>query len=141
LNAGHEARAVRAGGHVLGVVSDVVQPYLGSVLATRADVDTSAVQALLDAWDEAERAVVQPESREQVLALLAAQPDTDRQTAEQMYETLLDPLHGLCVGGDVEPAAFESVLRLRAEQGGFETEHDLAALARPGSGLLRPLRN
>jgi ABC-type nitrate/sulfonate/bicarbonate transport system substrate-binding protein len=138
LNAGHEARATRAGAHVLGVVSDVVRPYLGSVLATRADVDNSAVRALLDAWDEAERAVVDPQRREEVLTLLAAQPDTDRETAEQMYETLLDPVHGLCVGGEVEPAAFEAVLRLRAEQGGFEKEHDLAALSRPGGGLLRP---
>ena len=54
-----------------------------------------------------------------------------------MYETLLDPLHGLCAGGEVEPAAFEAVLRLRADQGGFEQEHDLAALSRPGGGLLR----
>jgi ABC-type nitrate/sulfonate/bicarbonate transport system substrate-binding protein len=140
LNAGHEARAVRAGAHVLGVVSDVVEPYLGSVLATRAGVDTAAVRALLGAWDDAERAVAAPGHREDVLALLAAQPDTDRDIAEQMYGTLLDPVHGICAGGDVDPAALEAVLRLRADQGGFEQEHDLAALARPGGGLVRALR-
>jgi ABC-type nitrate/sulfonate/bicarbonate transport system substrate-binding protein len=137
LNAGHEARAARAGAHVLGVVSDVVRPYLGTVMATRADGDSPAVSALLAAWDAAERAVVQPDRREDVLALLAAQPDTDRETAEQMYATLLDPVHGLCVGGDIDPAALEAVLRLRAEAGGFDEEHDLAALARPGGGLVR----
>jgi ABC-type nitrate/sulfonate/bicarbonate transport system substrate-binding protein len=137
LNAGHEARAARAGAHVLGVVSDVVRPYLGTVLGTRADVDTPAVRALLDAWDDAERAVLAPERRDDVVTLLEAQPDTDREIAEQMYETLLDPLHGVCAGGEVEPAAFEAVLRLRAEQGGFESDHDLAALSRPGGGLLR----
>jgi hypothetical protein len=98
------------------------------------------VQALLDAWDAAELEVVAPDRRDDVLALLAAQPDTDRDIAEQMYETLLDPVHGLCVGGDVEPAALEAVLRLRADQGGFEEDHDLVALARPGSVLVRPLR-
>ena len=103
LNAGHEARAVRAGAHVLGVVSDVVRPYLGTVLATRADVDTPALRALLDAWDDAERAVLAPDRRADVLALLSAQPDTDREIAEQMYATLLDPLHGICAGGAVEP--------------------------------------
>jgi ABC-type nitrate/sulfonate/bicarbonate transport system substrate-binding protein len=137
LNAGHEARAVRAGAHVLGVVSDVVRPYLGSVLATRADVDTPAVRALLAAWDDAERAVLAPERRADVLALLCTQPDTDPETAEQMYETLLDPLHGVCAGGEVEPEALEAVLRLRADQGGFEQDHDLTALSRPGGGLLR----
>ncbi|MCW2635872.1 MAG: transporter substrate-binding protein [Blastococcus sp.] len=137
LNAGHEARAVQAGAHVLGVVSDIVQPYLGSVLATRTEVDTPGLRALLAAWDEAERAVVAPENREEVLGLLAGQPDTDRDVAEQMYDTLLDRRHGLCVGGAVEPAAFESVLRLRADQGGFEQEHDLAALSRAGGGLIR----
>jgi ABC-type nitrate/sulfonate/bicarbonate transport system substrate-binding protein len=137
LNAGHEARAVRAGAHVLGVVSDVVRPYLGTVLATRADVDTPALRALLAAWDDAERAVLAPENRADVTALLSAQPDTDDDIAAQMYETLLDPLHGLCAGGEVDPTAFEAVLRLRADQGGFENEHDLAALSRPGGGLLR----
>jgi ABC-type nitrate/sulfonate/bicarbonate transport system substrate-binding protein len=137
LNAGHEARAVRAGARVLGVVSDVVRPYLGTVLATRADVDTPAVRALLAAWDDAERAVLDPQRRTDVLALLAEQPDTDDETAQQMYDTLLDPLHGICAGGEVEPAAFEAVLRLRADQGGFEQEHDLAMLSRPGGGLLR----
>jgi ABC-type nitrate/sulfonate/bicarbonate transport system substrate-binding protein len=137
LNAGHEARAVRAGASVLGVVSDVVRPYLGTVLATRADVDTPALKALLAAWDDAERAVLAPERRADVLALLGGQPDTDAEIAGHMYATLLDPLHGICAGGTVEPEAFEAVLRLRADQGGFEQEHDLAALARPGGGLLR----
>jgi ABC-type nitrate/sulfonate/bicarbonate transport system substrate-binding protein len=137
LNAGHEARAVRAGAHVLGVVSDVVSRYLGSVLATRTDVDTPALKALLAAWDDAERAVLAPEHRADVLGLLGSLPDTDPEIAQQMYGTLLDPLHGICAGGVVEPAAFEAVLRLRADQGGFESEHDLAALARPGGGLLR----
>jgi ABC-type nitrate/sulfonate/bicarbonate transport system substrate-binding protein len=137
LNAGHEARAVRAGASVLGVVSDVVRPYLGTVLATRADVDTPALRALLAAWDDAERAVLAPERRDEVLALLGGQPDTDGEIAEHMYATLLDPLHGICAGGTVEPDAFEAVLRLRADQGGFEQEHDLAALSRPGGGLLR----
>jgi ABC-type nitrate/sulfonate/bicarbonate transport system substrate-binding protein len=137
LNAGHEARAVRAGAHVLGVVSDVVRPYLGTVLATRTDVDTPALRALLNAWDDAERAVLAPGNRPAVTALLEAQPDTDPETAAQMYDTLLDPLHGLCAGGEVDPAAFEAVLRLRADQGGFEGEHDPAALSRPGGGLLR----
>jgi hypothetical protein len=108
------------------------------VLATRTGVDTPALRGLLAAWDDAERAVLAPERREDVLALLGTQPDTDREIAEQMYETLLDPLHGVIAGGQVEPAAFEAVLRLRAEQGGFEQAHDLAALSRPGGGLLRP---
>jgi hypothetical protein len=76
-----------------------------------------------------------------VLGLLARQPDTDRALAEEMYRTLLDPASGLCAGGAVDPAALKAVLRLRAEQGGFESEHDLAALARPGGGLVRPPRN
>ncbi|MGZ4548397.1 MAG: ABC transporter substrate-binding protein [Blastococcus sp.] len=138
LNAGHEARALRSGAHLLGTVDDVVSPYLGSVLATRADVDTPAVTALLEAWDEAERAVLAPSRWDDVVALLERQPDTDRETAAQMYATLLDPVHGICAGGEVEPAAMEAVLRLRADQGGFEQVHDLVALSRPGGGLIRP---
>jgi ABC-type nitrate/sulfonate/bicarbonate transport system substrate-binding protein len=138
LNAGHEARALRAGAHLLGEVGEVVRPYLGTVLATVTGGMTPEVEALLDAWDEAEDAVLAPGHREEVLGLLARQPDTDRALAEEMYRTLLDPASGLCAGGAVDPAALEAVLRLRAEQGGFESEHDLAALARPGGGLVRP---
>jgi len=137
LNAGHEARAARSGAHVLGVVSDVVRPYLGTVLATRAGVDTPALRALLAAWHDAEQAVLDPANRSEVLALLSRQPDTDDAIAATMYETLLDPLHGICAGGTVDPAAFEAVLRLRADQGGFESDHDLAALSRAGGGLVR----
>jgi ABC-type nitrate/sulfonate/bicarbonate transport system substrate-binding protein len=137
LNAGHEARAQRAGATVLGEVSDVVSPYLGTVLATRGDGLTDSVRALLAAWGDAERSVLDPARRDDVLALLARQPDTDAGLAEQMYATLLDPDHGLCAGGEVDPAALEAVLRLRAGAGGFEEEYDLAAFARPGGGLVR----
>src|SRR3954468_23659713 len=89
LNAGHEARAARSGAHVLGVVSDVVRPYLGTVLATRTDVDPAALSALLAAWDDAERAILNPACREDVLALLSEQPDTDPEIAAHMYATLL----------------------------------------------------
>ena len=141
LNAGHEARAEAAGAHVLGVVSDVVRPYLGTVLATRGDGGPPSVEALLAAWDDAERSVLDPTARDDVLALLCRQPDTDRETAERMYATLLDADHGLCAGGEVDPAALEAVLRLRADSGGFESAHDLAALARPGGGLVRAPRS
>lgn len=137
LNAGHEARAERDGAHVLGTVTEVVRPYLGTVLATRGDGDTAEVDALLAAWDDAERQVLDPARRDEVLALLGRQPDTDVAIAGRMYETLLDPDHGICAGGAVQPEALEAVLRLRADAGGFETEHDLAALVRPGGGLLR----
>jgi ABC-type nitrate/sulfonate/bicarbonate transport system substrate-binding protein len=141
LNAGHEARAERAGAHVLGTVSDVVQPYLGTVLAIRSDGWTPEVEALLAAWDDAERQVLDPASRADVLALLGRQPDTDDAIAGRMYGTLLDPGHGICAGGAVEPEALEAVLRLRADAGGFEADHDLAALARPGGGLVRAPRS
>jgi ABC-type nitrate/sulfonate/bicarbonate transport system substrate-binding protein len=133
---------VRDGAHVLGVVDDVVSPYLGTVLATRGDgagepgEHGAALQALLAAWVEAEAEVVDPARRAEVVALLQRQPDTGPDVAEQMYRTLLDPVHGLCVGGAVDPRALEAVLRLRAEQGGFEREHDLAALSSPGGALV-----
>jgi ABC-type nitrate/sulfonate/bicarbonate transport system substrate-binding protein len=136
LNAGHDARAVREGAHVLGVVDEVASPYLGTVLATSADGATPALGALLVAWDEAEADVVDPARRAEVLELLGRQPDTDAEVARRMYDTWLDPVHGLCRGGAVDPAALEAVLRLRAEQGGFEDAHDLATLARPGGGLV-----
>jgi ABC-type nitrate/sulfonate/bicarbonate transport system substrate-binding protein len=136
LNAGYEARAVRSGARALGVVSDVVSPYLGAVLATVAGGRTEAVDRFLAAWSAAERAVLDPAAGEKVIALLGQQPDTDRQVAEAMYESLIDPVHGLCAGGAVDPAALEGVLRLRAAAGGFETDLDLTSLSRPGGGLV-----
>jgi ABC-type nitrate/sulfonate/bicarbonate transport system substrate-binding protein len=136
LNAGHEARAVRSGARVLGTVSDVVSPYLGAVLATVAGGRTEPVERFLAAWTAAERAVLDPAAAEDVLALLERQPDTDRSVAEAMYGSLIDPVHGLCAGGAIDPTALEGTLGLRAAAGGFEQDHDLAALARPGGGLV-----
>jgi ABC-type nitrate/sulfonate/bicarbonate transport system substrate-binding protein len=136
LNAGHEARAVRDGARVLGEVSDVVTPYLGSVLATVAGGRTDAVERFLAAWTAAEREILDPAAAEDVLALLQREPDTDRGVAEALYGSVLDPVHGLCVGGGIDPAALENVLRLRAASGGFERDLDIAALSRPGGGLV-----
>ena len=136
LNAGHQIRAERVGAHILGDVSDVERPYLGSVLATRGDGRTAEIERYLVAYDEAEAAVVDPVNREAVVALFASQPDTDRDVAEQMHADMLDPAHGLVVGGAIDPRAVEGVLRLRAAFGGFEQQHDLAALAQPGGGMV-----
>lgn len=136
LNSGHQTRAEKAGARILGDVSDVQNPYLGSVLATRGDGRTPDVERLLVAYDEAEAAVVDPANRDAVVTLFEAQPDTDRSIAERMYADLLDPVHGLVVGGAIDPLAVEGVLRLRASWGGFEREHDLRALSQPGGGLV-----
>ena len=97
------------------------------------------MRALLAAWDEAERAVAGAGNRrDDVLALLGRQPDTDGEIAAQMYATLLDPAHGLCAGGEVEPAAFEAVLRLRAEPGRLRGRRTTSPRSRaPGGGLVR----
>ena len=118
LNAGHEARAARAGAHVLGEVSDVVAPVPrhGAGHPRRRRHPRRAGAAGCLGRGRARRRCARAAGTTS-WPCSAAQPDTDRAIAEQMYATLLDPVHGLCVGGEVDPAALEAVLRLRADAG------------------------
>jgi len=138
LNNGFELRAANAGHPLLAKVYDVANPYLGGVLAARADWlernDAVAVR-LIRALHEAARWGLDPANREEAIAMLMKQPNTPRELAEQMYNVQVTPGVGLVPDVSVDRKALRNVLQLRDEFGGFQMKQNLSQLVTSASGL------
>ena len=118
LNGGLAVAATRDGFASLGRVSDVVHPYLGTVLAATGrwlDTHPVIVQEFIEVWQQS------------VTMLLAANHDIDPLLADvfglpvaqipAIRKILHDPAEGLVPNGSVNPEALNNVLRLRARHG------------------------
>jgi ABC-type nitrate/sulfonate/bicarbonate transport system substrate-binding protein len=143
LNAGNDLKADDAGFVRLVDVSEVAEPYLGTVLAVQGE-PAPAVRALADALREASAAVLDGSARD------AAREEAERtglppHLAARYVERLLDPDRGLVPDGAVDRAALDSVVELRRRHlpdrstGTTPYGDELDALATatdPGSGLV-----
>jgi ABC-type nitrate/sulfonate/bicarbonate transport system substrate-binding protein len=118
LNGGLAVAATRDGFASLGRVSDVVHPYLGTVLAATGrwlDTHPVIVKEFTEIWQRS------------VTALLAANHDIDPLLAgvfglpvaevPEIRSILHNPVEGLVPNGLVNQEALQNVLRLRARHG------------------------
>jgi ABC-type nitrate/sulfonate/bicarbonate transport system substrate-binding protein len=118
LNGGLAVAATRDGFASLGRVSDVVRPYLGTVLAATGcwlDTHPVIVREFIEVWQQS------------VAMLLAANHDIDPLLADvfglpvthipAIRKILHDPNEGLVPNGSVNPTALHNVLKLRAQHG------------------------
>ncbi|HEY4023820.1 MAG TPA: PhnD/SsuA/transferrin family substrate-binding protein [Pseudonocardiaceae bacterium] len=118
LNGGLVLAAQRDGLVNLGRISDVVRPYLGTVLAATGrwlDTDRAIARRFCDVWQQAVTALLAAEH--EIAPLLA---DVFHLSIEEIpaIRTLLnDPAEGLVPDGAVVPAALDNVLHLRARYG------------------------
>jgi ABC-type nitrate/sulfonate/bicarbonate transport system substrate-binding protein len=118
LGGGFTVAAERAGLVNLGRISDVVRPYLGTVLAaTGAWLENyrTTAQRFCAAWQQAVDMLLVPcADGDKLLADVFGLPAAD---VPVMRRVLLDPIEGLVADGVVRTDAITSVLRLRAEYG------------------------
>ncbi len=118
LGGGFTVAAERAGLVNLGRISDVVRPYLGTVLAaTGAWLENyrAIAQRFCAAWQHAVDMLLVPcEDGDKLLADVFGLPAAD---VPVMRRVLLDPIEGLVADGVVRTDAITSVLRLREEYG------------------------
>jgi ABC-type nitrate/sulfonate/bicarbonate transport system substrate-binding protein len=121
LGAGHDVAAVRAGCHRIARATDLIRPYLGTVLAgygpwieTHGDV----IDAFLKAWLAAAADVVAPARRAATLRTIGEHLHLTGADAEDFYEVLVSPDEGLAADGRVDPEALAAVARLRRDFGG-----------------------
>jgi ABC-type nitrate/sulfonate/bicarbonate transport system substrate-binding protein len=118
LGGGFTLAAERAGLVNLGRISDVVRPYLGTVLAaTGAWLENyrTIAQRFCAAWQQAVDMLLVPcADGDQLLSSVFNVPTSD---VPVMRRVLLDPTEGLVADGVVRTDAITSVLRLRAEYG------------------------
>ncbi len=138
LNADSVVRARDEGMNVLGTVSEVASPYLGTVASARAswlaahpDVAVGFVRAYWrgHVW------AMDPANRDEAIALLRTLPNTSAALAEQIWSQLDEDPTGLIPDARLDRKGLLEVIRLRDRYGGFETELNLAWLDTPASGL------
>jgi len=120
LNGGATVAAELAGLVNLGRISDVVRPYLGTVLAAtgaRLDGDDAPLRRFCVAWDQAVATLLDASRADALTPLLSDVFGLPETQVAAMRNTLNDPDEGLIVDQAVDPAAMHSVLDLRVRYG------------------------
>ena len=133
LNGGATVAAEIAGLVNLGRISDVVRPYLGTVLAApgaRLDSDEEPLRRFCAAWDQAVATLLDQARADELTPLLADVFGLPETHVAAMRRTLSDPDEGLVADQTVDLAALQSVLDLRARYGSA----DVAAAVRLAVG-------
>lgn len=117
LNAGHDIAAELAGCSRLGAVVNRYHPYLGAVLAAGGawlEGHVEIAGRFAAAWLDAVDVILDPAQRDEVTALAAEELGLPAPAAGRFYDVLTSARHGVVSGGAVDPAALDTVLRLRA---------------------------
>src|SRR5918992_1028172 len=121
LGAGHDVAAVRAGCHRIARVTELVRPYLGTVVAGFGpwlDAHGDVAAGFLAAWRAAAADVVEPGRRAGTLRVIEDHLGLHGADADEFYRVLVSPDEGLAADGAVDAAALAAIARLRAEYGG-----------------------
>jgi hypothetical protein len=127
LNAGSDLRAEAAGCTRLGRVSSLGS-YIGTVLAAPGDSADAAggsgsatLSLLTRAVTETSRRLAAGEFRAQAADIAAVRLGLDRGWAARYAATLADPAEGLVPDGRLDPAALDTLRRLRERHAGVAT--------------------
>jgi len=110
--------AKREGFVSLGSVQDLIGPYQAAGFFTMrpwAKEHRDALVAFLAACIEAQRWILAPENKPQVIELLTAQYKLASEAAAQTYESLMTRPGGYSKDALLDDAGFKNVLKLRAE--------------------------
>lgn len=129
LGAGHDVVAVRAGCHRIARATELIRPYLGTVLAGHGpwlDANGEVVDGFLAAWLAAAAEVTDPARRTATVHAITEQLGLSGADADDFYGTLVSSDEGLSVDGTVDVDAIAAIARLRADHTG-PTGHALAA--------------
>lgn len=137
LNAGHDVRAQLAGCRRLARITDVLSPYIGTVLAATgpwlAD-HLDIARRFADAWRRATADVLDPLNRREVQQLLAEELRLDDDGPALAYETLCSDRDGLIPDLRVDIPGLRTILETRAQGAGVAL--DATADGIVSSGLI-----
>lgn len=113
LNAGNELIAEKHGCVRLASGTQLLSPYLGTVVAVAGTARTEAAQLLSDALLETAREIVRGGLDVEVEASAVSRLDLDDDLARRYVARLRDPQDGLIADGVVDREALETLVRLR----------------------------
>jgi ABC-type nitrate/sulfonate/bicarbonate transport system substrate-binding protein len=136
INAEGLVRGRDAGLPVIGVVSDLIQPYQGGIIAANRDwlhANSSIAVCFLRAFICSANWIFDPRHRDQAMALLL-DDETTPELAAEIYQLNI-AADGLSPRAKLDPSGFRNVLELRNEFNGFESPQDIDLLASPAGGL------
>jgi ABC-type nitrate/sulfonate/bicarbonate transport system substrate-binding protein len=140
LGAGHDLAAVRAGCHRIARTTDLIRPYLGTVLAGYGpwiDAHEDVIDDFRGAWLAATAEVLAPARRAATLRAIGEHLHLTGADAADFYGVLVSPDEGLSADGRVDLDALAAIARLRRDFGGrTETALDPADL--PAGTLIDP---
>ncbi|HEU0194364.1 MAG TPA: ABC transporter substrate-binding protein [Streptosporangiaceae bacterium] len=138
LGAGHDVAAVRTGCHRIARATDLIRPYLGTVLAGFGpwiDAHGDVIDAFLAAWLAATAEVVDARRRAATVRAIGEHMHLTGADADDFHGVLVSADEGLSPDGRVDAEALAAIARLRAEYGRLgTTAPDAAGLA--GSTLI-----
>lgn len=138
LNAGHDVRAELAGCRRLTRITDVLHPYIGTVLAATGPwlaENLDVAQRFAAAWRGATGAVLDPANRQDVQRLLAEELSLDGTGPALAYETLISDRDGLIRDLRVDNDGLRTLLDIRT-QGADGPLADVSDAGIAGSGLV-----
>jgi ABC-type nitrate/sulfonate/bicarbonate transport system substrate-binding protein len=137
LNAGHDVRAELAGCRRLTRITDVLSPYIGTVLAATGPWlagHLDVARRFADAWRRGTAAVLDPSSRDEVQRLLAEELHLDGEGPNLAYETLRSERDGLIPDLTVDVPGLRTILETRAQGTGAAIDVTAGGIA--ASGLI-----
>lgn len=136
INAEGVVRARDLGLPVIGVVSDLIQPYQGGVVAANRvwlQNNSEIAVRFLRALVRGVQWLFDHRHRQAAIALLI-DAETTAEVAAEIYD-LNVAADGLSPRAALSSSGFRNVLELRAEFNGFEIPQDIDRLASPQGGL------
>jgi ABC-type nitrate/sulfonate/bicarbonate transport system substrate-binding protein len=138
LNSGFQFRAEAAGMSVLGQMHDAVNPSMGgSIVVLRSWLDTHENSAIrfMRAYIRAQRFVLDPANRDEVLAWLTTDAGGNANVAQRTYTVLTTAGDGLIPDGAIDRDGLRGMAALRSSFGGFDAPQNIDWLATPASGV------
>lgn len=139
LNAGNELTAESAGCRRLASVSEVCEPYLGTVVAVVGDRNAAAGLRLCAALSRTATEILDGEHTDGVVEHASRLLDLNHALALRYVARLRDPSEGLVADGAVDDASLATLVRLRKTYLPFPDGAGgdvLDAALREGSGLV-----
>lgn len=138
LNAGNELLAEQAGCLRLARVADQCAPYLGTVLGIAGPTRLQAARQLAHALQATAASIVASLLDDVVIEEAAASLDLPGSLALRYLQRLKDPVEGLVVDGQVDPASLATVVELRRRYlpSVVDGVDVLAQALEPGSALV-----
>ena len=111
LNAGNEIKAVAEGARKIADIS-AIGPYIGSVFSV-VGAPANIVLQLIEVIDHVMREISSGEHAPLIIEIARRNLALTQEQAIDHYNTMIDPVHGLVLAGELDPSSLQILIALR----------------------------